>query len=425
MNANGPNGRSVVVVGGGVTGLGVTRDLAARGVDVTLLERGRLAGGTTGRMHGLLHSGARYAVDDATSARECAAENRVLRRVAPGAITETSGLFIALDEDDRDYVDEKLAACQECGIDVEVVDGEAARALEPALSSSVDRALQVPDAVVDPFSLSVATALDAERRGATVATGAEVVDVAVEDGAVTGVTVRGVDHSAGTDVDVGPDPGVTTTVEVDHVVNAAGAFAGRVADLAGVDVEMSPSRGVMTVVDTHVGTVVNRCRPRSQGDIAVPGEAGAILGTTDVPVADPESYPREDWEEALVVEELTPVLPEVTNAAVRRSYWGVRPVYDPDAGPGWGDPTDASRGHAVLDHRDRDDVAGLTTVVGGKLTTHRLMAEDVTDVVCDRLGVNAACRTADEPVPDDPDALADAATRYGLMGAVLGAPAGS
>ena len=72
----------VLVVGGGSTGTGIARDLAMRGVDVTLVEQGNLTHGTTGRMHGLLHSGGRYAVADQASATECIEENRVLRDIA-------------------------------------------------------------------------------------------------------------------------------------------------------------------------------------------------------------------------------------------------------------------------------------------------------------------------------------------------------
>ena len=58
----------VIVVGGGVTGCGVAWDLALRGLSVVLLERGGLASGTSGRFHGLVHSGARYAVSDPVAA---------------------------------------------------------------------------------------------------------------------------------------------------------------------------------------------------------------------------------------------------------------------------------------------------------------------------------------------------------------------
>ena len=70
---------TVLVVGGGATGTGVARDLSLRGVNVALVERGGLGSGTSGRSHGVLHSGARYAESDPTGAEECIEENRVIR----------------------------------------------------------------------------------------------------------------------------------------------------------------------------------------------------------------------------------------------------------------------------------------------------------------------------------------------------------
>ena len=109
----------VLVVGGGSTGTGVARDLAMRGVDVILVERGNLTHGTTGRMHGLLHSGGRYAVSDRESARECIAENRVLRDIASHCVEETGGLFVKRPGDSEAYFERKLRSCRECGIPAE------------------------------------------------------------------------------------------------------------------------------------------------------------------------------------------------------------------------------------------------------------------------------------------------------------------
>ena len=106
----------VVVVGGGGTGGALAHDLVLRGLRVTLLERGELTSGTTGRHHGLLHSGARYAVNDPESAVECIAENRILRQIAPGSFEENGGLFVALTDEDMDYKPGFLTACAACDI---------------------------------------------------------------------------------------------------------------------------------------------------------------------------------------------------------------------------------------------------------------------------------------------------------------------
>jgi glycerol-3-phosphate dehydrogenase len=105
-----------LVIGGGATGAGVALDLALRGLRVALVERADLCDGTSGRYHGLLHSGGRYAVTDPESARECITENQILRRIAPSAIEDTGGLFLSTPDDDPAYADKWRAACLACGI---------------------------------------------------------------------------------------------------------------------------------------------------------------------------------------------------------------------------------------------------------------------------------------------------------------------
>ncbi|WP_254545111.1 anaerobic glycerol-3-phosphate dehydrogenase subunit GlpA [Halomarina pelagica] len=415
---------TVVVIGGGSTGCGIARDLAMRGVDVTLVEQGNLTHGTTGRMHGLLHSGGRYAVSDRKSARECIEENRVLREIASHCVEMTGGYFVQLEGDPDDYFEEKLAGCRACDIPAEVVDGETVRREEPYLSPEVTRAIRVPDGAVDPFRLCVANAASAIEFGARVETHAAVTDVLVEGGAnganagpaggrVVGVRVRHGDgpggHGEGT-------PGTTEEIYAEHVVNATGAWAGRIGALAGVDVEVRPSKGAMVVMNCRqVDRVVNRCRPKGDADIVVPHETTAILGTTDEEVEDPEDYPEERWEVDLLIDELSKLVPVLAESRTVRSFWGVRPLYEPP-GTGTADPTDITRDYFLLDHEERDDLPGFTSIVGGKFTTYRMMAESITDHVCERLGVSAPCRTAEVPLPGSEDfsVLRDYMADFGL-----------
>ncbi len=101
----------VIIIGGGATGAGIARDCARRGLRTLLIERHDIATGATGRNHGLLHSGARYAVTDNESARECISENRILRRIARHCIEPTNGLFITLPEDDLAWQQTFIDAC--------------------------------------------------------------------------------------------------------------------------------------------------------------------------------------------------------------------------------------------------------------------------------------------------------------------------
>jgi glycerol-3-phosphate dehydrogenase len=391
---------SVLVVGGGSTGAGVARDLAVRGLEVTLVEQGNLTHGTTGRMHGLLHSGGRYAVADPDSAAECIAENRVLRDIAAHCVEMTGGLFVKRPEDSEDYFERKLRGCEDCGIPAEVLSGADARRMEPRLAPDIDRAISVPDAAIDPFRLVVANAADAEANGARVETHTAVTDLLVEGGEVVGAELE---HGSGPDKRVRGHEGERETLRVDHVVNATGAWAGKIGEMAGVDVDVRPSKGVMTVMNVRqVDTVINRCRPKGDADIIVPHETAAILGTTDEEVEDPAEFPEEQWEVDLMIEELSKLVPALREARTLRSFWGVRPLYEPPE-VGSEDPTDITRDFFLLDHADRDGLDGLTSIVGGKLTTYRMMAEAVADHVCARFGVRADCRTADEPLPGSED----------------------
>ena len=403
----------VLVIGGGSTGCGIVRDLALRGVDATLVERGNLTHGTTGRMHGLLHSGGRYAVSDQESAAECIDENRILRRIASHTIEMTGGLFVQLADDADDYFEEKLAGCRACGIPAEVLTGEEAREMEPYLTRDVERAIRVPDGAIDPFRLCVANAADAEEHGARIETHAEVTDVLVEEGRVTGVEVR---HESGPGKRSHHEPGTTERITAEHVVNATGAWAGQLGAMAGVEVEVRPSKGVMTVMNTRqVDTVVNRCRPKGDADIIVPHETACILGTTDVEVEDPDDYPEEQWEVDAMIDTLSELVPILKEARTLRSFWGVRPLYEPPD-TGTTDPTDITRQFFLLDHADRDDLEGMTSIVGGKLTTYRLMAEQITNHVCAKLGVEGTCRTAEQPLPGSEDfsVLRDYMEEFGL-----------
>ncbi|XVH31343.1 anaerobic glycerol-3-phosphate dehydrogenase subunit GlpA [Haloferacaceae archaeon DSL9] len=403
----------VLVIGGGSTGTGIARDLAMRGPDVTLVEQGNLTHGTTGRMHGLLHSGGRYAVSDQASAKECIEENRVLREIASHCVEMTGGLFVQRPEDPDEYFEEKLDGCRECGIPAEVLSGEEARRLEPYLAKDVKRAIRVPDGAIDPFRLCVANALSAEEHGARIEPHAPVTDVLVEDGEIVGVEVT---HDSGPGKRVHRTPGTTEEIRADYVVNATGAWAGKIGDLAGVDIEVRPSKGVMVIMNTRqVDTVINRCRPKGDADIIVPHETTAILGTTDEEVEDPDDYPEEEWEVDTMIDTLSELVPMLRDARTIRSFWGVRPLYEPP-GTGTVDPTDITRDFFLLDHDDRDDLPGMASIVGGKFTTYRMMAEKISDHVCDVLGVDAECRTADVPLPgsEDIERLEDRMDSFGL-----------
>ncbi len=156
----------VVIIGGGATGTGIMRDCALRGIKCILIEKDDLASGTTGRNHGLLHSGARYAVTDPESAKECIIENRILKNIARHCVEDTQGLFISLPDDDLQFQQQFIGACQGADIDVEQLTPQQALRLEPNCNPQLIGAVKVPDGTIDPFRLASSNALDAIEHGA-------------------------------------------------------------------------------------------------------------------------------------------------------------------------------------------------------------------------------------------------------------------
>ncbi|MDJ1433905.1 FAD-dependent oxidoreductase [Halostagnicola sp. A-GB9-2] len=396
----------VLVIGGGATGTGIARDLALRDVDVTLVERDGLASGASGRSHGLLHSGARYAEADEDGARECLRENRILRAIGGECVRHTRGLFVQLAGDDPTYFDEKRAACEEIGIPTEVVDGNAIRAELPELNHEVERAMWVPDGVVIPSRLVAANAADARDHGAEILTHAPVTSITLEE------DERGETEIAR--VSIGGD--IDGTIEPAVVVNATGAYAGQIGEFAGVSIEMRPTRGVMISVEYDgLEPVLNRCRDPDDGDIIVPHDEEVVLGTTSVPVSDPDDYEQAEWEIEETITECAKLLPDVSDRTATRTWWGVRPLYEPDEATRGGRAI--SRGSVRLDHAE-DGVENFVSIVGGKLTTYREMAEMTADLLCEKLGVDAQCLTAEVQLPNanDPAKLDEYVREFDAQG---------
>lgn len=381
-----------LIIGGGATGAGLVRDLARRGLRCLLVEKGDLGSGTSGRYHGLLHSGGRYVVEDAAAARECIAENRVLRRIAPACIEDTDGYFVATPDDPDDYVERFEAACAASGVPCEDVPVATLLHREPALSRAIRRAFRVPDASLEPWQLIEANVTDARSRGADIRPYHRVVGMDRSGGRILGVQIA--DERTGT----------VTQIVPRIVISAAGAWAGFVAALAGVRLNMSPGKGTMLVFNQRMtDTVINRCHAPDDGDIMVPVHSVAILGTTEMNVDDPDHYGIERSEIELLMKEGTKLFPDLARMRLLRAYAGVRPLYKEERPAADDEGRAISRAHVILDHARRDGVDNFVSIVGGKLTTYRLMAEQAADVVGKKLGVTQRSTTADEVLPDQAD----------------------
>jgi glycerol-3-phosphate dehydrogenase len=375
----------VLIIGGGATGAGIARDLAIRGIPSMLVEKGDFTSGASGRNQGLLHSGGRYAVNDPEAARECITENRILRRIAPHCIESSGGLFVSLPEDGAEYRANFIRACGAAGIDTLPLSPKEALSMEPKLNPSIIGAVQVPDGAIDPFTIVVENARDAESRGARFFLHTEAIALVPNGGRIAGARVK--------DLITGEE----FSISASWVINATGAWANQILGLAGLKIGIALSKGSMLITNTRLSErVLNRCRPPASGDIIVPNDTVSILGTTSIRSEHLEHYEVTPEEVTFLVDELARMVPAVKGERFTRAYAGIRPLCQSAE---TGDDRDISRGFTLIDPEGREGLAGLITITGGKLMTHRLMAEKTVDLICEKMGLHVPCHTHMQRLP--------------------------
>lgn len=382
----------VIIVGGGATGVGIARDLSRRRIPSILIEKGDLASGASGRNHGLLHSGARYAVTDPQAAKECIQENRILCKIAPHCIEQTGGLFISLPEDDLKFRDLFLRSCEKIGIPTQLLPPEEALTLEPELNPDLLSAIKVPDGAIDPFALVLSNARDAEDHGAKFLLHTEVLSILLEENKVKGVKVKDLITEE------------EYTIETSFLINATGAWADHFLKSLGLRIGIALSKGSMMITNRRLSRgVINRCRPPSDGDIIVPNHTVSILGTTSVHLEEVENFEVTPSEVFLLIRETSRLIPSIEGSRFIRAYAGIRPLF---MEKGKQDDRAISRGFVLIDHEERDGIKNLISITGGKLITYRLMAEKTSDLICHKMGVNISCTTHSVPLPGAEPSLA-------------------
>ena len=379
----------VLVIGGGATGAGVQFDLAQRGLRVVMAEMNDIATGTSGRYHGLLHSGGRYAVRDQESAKECADENVILRRIAPHAIEDTGGLFVAFRNDPPDYVDPFKRGCTATGIPWEEISIREALKLAPAMDPTAVRAIRVPDAALDSFDLVHSIVSAAEQHGAKTLTYHKVISFEQSNGRVTGALLEN------------RKTGEQLRVHTRYIINASGPWASEIGKLFGSTIKMRHSKGIMIAMNVRwVHTIINRLKPPADGDILVPVGTVCVIGTTSITVPRPDDYIITPQEVSQMMDDGEVMIPGFRNARALRVWAGVRPLYeDPNGANMDSEGREVKRTFDVLNHATRDGIAGIASIVGGKLTTYRLMAEKIADFVCKDLGHERTSQTATTQLP--------------------------
>ena len=418
-----PDPVDLIVIGGGITGAGIALDAASRGLDTVLLEAHDLAFGTSRWSSKLAHGGLRYlATGNVGIARRSAVERGImLERTAPHLVrplaqvvpvyrdTPASGAVLPGLGFVAGTVLSRLAGTRADRLPgARVVGRRGVADLVPGVRRDGLRFghLNWDCQLVDDARLVTAVARTAAGYGARVITRARVLEATG-----TQVTVRdehraggdpvggdGTDRNRAGDSRAGSDDEFTLSART--VVAATGVWAGQITP----GVRVRPSRGTHLVLDAAaLGHPVGALTVPVPGQtnrfcFAIPAEFGRLhVGLTDVDAPGPVPDVPEATEEE--IDFLLNVINRALETRLSRddvlgTFAGLRPLVDSGAG----DTADLSRDHALLTSGN-----GLVTITGGKLTEYRLMAEQVVDLVVDRLGGSTGpCRTADLPLVGAP-----------------------
>ena len=368
----------IIVIGGGIGGA-LAHDLTLRGFQVTLLEKGELLSGSTGRHHGLLHSGARYVFHDMATARECISENLILKRLAPEALEQNDGLFVALNEEDMSFWDDFLEGCAIAGIKTSKIERELALELEPNLNPNLIAAVRVPDATMDAWRLPMHFFATAKVNGADIRSFSEVIEIMTDGKAAIGVKVF--DHKRHH----------TYSLNGDIVVNASGPWARKTAAMLSVNIPLQPAPGVMVSLNKRLtNMIINRLHPAGDGDIIVPQRGLSLLGTSVWIAEDPDQIGLPQDHIHRIVKLCAGMVPQISNMSIHVAWSASRPLIVNNTSE---DPNKISRTFECIDHAVEDGVDGFISILGGKATTMRAMAEKTADLICDKTGRQIGCRT--------------------------------
>jgi len=382
----------VLIIGGGITGSGALLDATSRGLKAALIEQDDLAVGTSSRSSRLIHGGLRYLEDLRIQlVREALAERSRLLRLAPHLVRLERFLFPIYGWPlfHRAFMGAGLTLYDLLGA---ARDGGRARHLGAAavaeLIPDIRRqglrgGVTYSDGVEDDARFSIAVALSAVDRGATVATRARVTDLLSDgQGRISGVTVQ--DLLAGNELDV----------RARRVIDATGVWLGHPqARLGGSSMKLIPSRGTHLVFDRERLSLQTGMTLRVPGRVVfiIPFPGAWLVGTTDVGDNGAPDRPVPTRDE---VDEILDNVNHVLDADLTRddavgAYAGLRPL----VGVPGGDTARVSREHTI--HRED---SGLVRVSGGKYTTYRLMARDAVDYALDGEEPLPASKTSRTPL---------------------------
>jgi glycerol-3-phosphate dehydrogenase len=387
----------VLVIGGGVNGTGVARDLSLRGLAVVLTEKKDFGAGASGANSGMIHGGIRYLRQDPAVTAISSRDSGYIQRIAPHLLFRIPFIFPVLrrgavprlGEQAYLYAAEVYFSAYDTyqplkgGRPSSRLTAQEALDLEPGLRPELLGAVTTDEWGIDPQRLCATNALSAQANGAALLTRCEVLALPRDGtGRILGAEIR--------------REGRRALVRARAVLNAGGPWAASIASLAGVEVKLRPGKGVHLTLDrrlSNYGIIANAVDGRQI--FVYPHEQTSIIGTTDDDYyGDLDRIPITHDEVEYLLTGIESVLPEVRQARITNAWAGIRPtLYE------YGKPEDAlSREHAIVDHA-ADGVPGFYSLLGGKLASYRLQSEEMSDLIARALGNSELCRTHLLPLP--------------------------
>jgi glycerol-3-phosphate dehydrogenase len=391
----------LVVVGGGINGAGIARDAAKRGLSVALFEKSDFCSGTSAWSSRLIHGGLRYLeYFEIPLVFESLNERRYLQRIARNLVKPIR-LGIPLYEDARRgrllvrlglaFYD--LLSFRKSLPNHDMLGREAALRAEPGLNpDGLTGLARYYDAqVVFAERLVLDNLLDASLHGAVVRNYSPVIEILEAEGAVSGVAWR---H---------PEDDSRHEARASAVINAAGPWVDSVLDTAGVQERdfVGGTKGSHIVVSRFEGAPRDAVYVEAAIDgrpfFILPWNGLVLIGTTDIRYSGDLDSPRiTDEEVDYLLAETNRVFPgaRLSRDAVHYAYAGVRPLPNQDAGP----ESAITRKHQIVENTDI--AAGLYSIVGGKLTTYRSLAEQAVDrIIADGRAPGKPSSTLADPLP--------------------------
>lgn len=356
-----------VVIGGGATGTSVARDLSRRGFRTALIEKGRISGGTTNASHHNLVGGLRYVVKDPEVAAECATENLVIEKIARPLVGNVKNYFVGFESE---YTRNAIKQADRLGVQCKAVDPSEAKKEIPELNPGIDVVYETNDRNLDVKGFCWGNCQMTMKYGGSIFENTAIRSM-VREGSSFTITI---------------DDG--HTIRTPCVINATGPWVNSVASFVNVKLPLVYNMGTIIVQRTLSPRGLQFFHPPSNADAYIVHGDQAWIGTTSTTISSPDYLKAEPDAADIITQRFSAVIPKVREMPVLNSFSGIRPLFTFEEK---GDARDISR-----DFRIVEEPVGFYHIIGGKLTTSRLMAEKICDLISKEFGSNAACRTMDE-----------------------------